>query len=74
MGLVKEIAAQQDESWDKTGNDDYMWSRPAMGALPGVLLTRHPERKPRELRRKWVKKSLELLDETERTRSAVSSD
>jgi len=72
--LVKEVVDQpQGESWDKTGNGDYMWSRPATGALPGVLLTGHPERKTRQLRRKWVRKSLELLDDAERTRSAVSS-
>jgi hypothetical protein len=72
--FVKEVVDQpKDESWDKTRNEDYMWSRPATGALPGILLTGHPERKPSELRQKWVTRSLELLDETERTRSAVSS-
>lgn len=73
--LVKEIIDQpQDESWDRSSNDQYMWSHPATGELPGVLLTGHPQGKPREFRHKWIAKALELLDETERNRLPVPLD
>jgi hypothetical protein len=60
--LVKEaLGDSKDESWNQTGNDEWIWFRPATNGVPTALWTGHPERKQKELLKKWVRKATELL-------------
>jgi hypothetical protein len=60
--LVQEIFGDYtDESWDQTGNEEWVWCRPAGDGLPPALLTGHPERKRAELRKKWLVRASALL-------------
>jgi hypothetical protein len=62
--IVKEtVRARNDETWDRGGNEECIWSFPADGTRPPVLLTGHPERRPRKDRRLWIKKALDLISE-----------
>jgi hypothetical protein len=60
--LVKKVFGDHtDESWDQTRNEEWMWFRAATDGIPTALLIGHPERKPEELRKRWLNKALELL-------------
>ena len=59
---VKEVIGDpSDTSWDQTGNEEWIWWRPAKGKLPPILLTGHPERKARTRIEEWVAKATDIL-------------
>jgi len=47
--------------WNKTGNEDWIWSRPATNTLPAAILSGHPQGKSIELVRKWLQTAMDFL-------------
>ncbi len=62
--LVREVFGDStDEFWDQARNDEWIWCRRPRDGMPTALLTGHPERKPENLRKKWLNTARELLPE-----------
>jgi hypothetical protein len=60
--LIKEaLGDSADTSWNQTGNEDWIWWRPATGRVSAALLIGHPQGKPKNLVKKWLNKAAELL-------------
>ncbi len=49
-----------EETWDKSGNCNWIWRRSAEDGLPAAVLSRHPLGAPRELVQKWLLAASEL--------------
>jgi hypothetical protein len=62
LDLVREVVGDpNDTSWDKTENEEWLWSREAAAKLPPILLIGHPGRKSLKFRERWLKKFWSLL-------------
>lgn len=60
--MVKEVFGDStDDEWDRSGDEEWIWCRPATDGLPVVILTGHPERKRTDLRKRWLSQVSELL-------------
>lgn len=66
--LVKQaLGDSSDASWDRGGNDEWLWYRAPRNGFPAALLTGHPERKRRGVRRRWLARISELVGPPEGT-------